>query len=177
MEHIVWSGVSLAISAPLGQHPWLAKTMGVANYFYDFGNLICSCRTIGNGESMMTTQIQTKKNASIRFWKRVATSRLHVRLLIQGKVALLCDDVMFVKRPKNRFSSEDTFIWPLKLSRREFYFHLDKSRVGKVLENEGFVYIYIHGTKAGHIYMLLWQINCHFAQHSPLSYISVQLFT
>jgi hypothetical protein len=59
----------LAIAAPLGQHPWLAKTMpkGVANYFYDFGNLICSCRTIGNGESMMTTQIQTKQNASIRF--------------------------------------------------------------------------------------------------------------
>jgi len=39
----------------------------VANYFYDFGNLICSCRTIGNGESMMTTQIQTKQNASILF--------------------------------------------------------------------------------------------------------------
>jgi hypothetical protein len=36
----------------------------VANYFYDFGNLICSCRTIGNGESMMATQIQTKQNAS-----------------------------------------------------------------------------------------------------------------
>ena len=48
-------------------------------------------------------------------------------------------------------------MWGLvdKKSRHTHVHNIISILIRVVLENEGFVYIYIQGTKAGHIYMLL----------------------